>query len=453
VTVTIGRNISSLKAQRGLSESSNALERIFERLSSGQRINRASDDAAGLAVASGLNLNSRVFGQGIRNLNDGVSAISIADQAFASLSDIIVRQKELAEQSANGTFSDEQRVSLDTEAQALAQEYSRILQTTEFNGLTLLDGSLSTLHLQAGFGDDATLGLDLLALALNTNFTSDRYDADALTYAADGPPQLFLTDFNNDGLQDLIVMSSTVSYGSNQVNYSLSTLVQQADGTFTEADRVIVTGQAVPTVGGYQGSEIAVTPGSSTIEVRFRDRNPTATTDQYTFDSNGMLTQTLNDGGGIPSGQLANGQTSYSQDINGDGVVDTITAEVKSNLGIVRTSVSQQSMGAVSLEQGDFSLLTAQNALSALTSLTSDLNNLSSRRSILGASQSRVEVAIRVLGTSRENTIAAESRIVDADIAFESSNLVRQNILQQTSASILAQANTQPELALSLLRV
>lgn len=453
MTVTIGRNISSLKAQRGLSESSNALERIFERLSSGQRINRASDDAAGLAVASGLNLNSRVFGQGIRNLNDGVSAISIADQAFASLSDIIVRQKELAEQSANGTFSDEQRVSLDTEAQALAQEYSRILQTTEFNGLTLLDGSLSTLHLQAGFGDDATLGLDLLALALNTNFTSDRYDADALTYAADGPPQLFLTDFNNDGLQDLIVMSSTVSYGSNQVNYSLSTLVQQADGTFTEADRVIVTGQAVPTVGGYQGSEIAVTPGSSTIEVRFRDRNPTATTDQYTFDSNGMLTQTLNDGGGIPSGQLANGQTSYSQDINGDGVVDTITAEVKSNLGIVRTSVSQQSMGAVSLEQGDFSLLTAQNALSALTSLTSDLNNLSSRRSILGASQSRVEVAIRVLGTSRENTIAAESRIVDADIAFESSNLVRQNILQQTSASILAQANTQPELALSLLRV
>ena len=95
------------------------LASVYERLSSGQRINRASDDAAGLAVSSSLHVNTRVYNQAIRNINDGVSALTIADQAISNLSDIVVRQTELAEQAANGIYSTIQRAAMDREAQAL----------------------------------------------------------------------------------------------------------------------------------------------------------------------------------------------------------------------------------------------------------------------------------------------------------------------------------------------
>ncbi len=106
MTVRIGSNIAALQAQRQLGLSSGNLSRIFERLSSGSRINRASDDAAGLAVSSGLNARQRVYSQGIRNLSDGISALSIADQAISGLSSIVTRQRELAAQSANGVFQE-----------------------------------------------------------------------------------------------------------------------------------------------------------------------------------------------------------------------------------------------------------------------------------------------------------------------------------------------------------
>lgn len=142
MAVTIGSNLSSLQAQRRLGESTSSLTATFERLSSGKRINRASDGAAELAIATALNVDSRVYTAGIRNGNDGLSLLSIADAALANLSDIVVRITELATQTANGVYSNKQREALDKEAQALADEYLRITKTTEFNGVKLFDGSL-----------------------------------------------------------------------------------------------------------------------------------------------------------------------------------------------------------------------------------------------------------------------------------------------------------------------
>lgn len=145
MSVTIGSDIGSLTAQRKLAQNTADLARVFERLSSGQRINRASDDAAGLAIADGLNASSRVYTQGIRNFNDGLSVLSIADGATTELANIVIRIKELASQAANGVYSHTQRSALDAEAQALAEEYARIARSTEFNGMRLFDGSTEAL--------------------------------------------------------------------------------------------------------------------------------------------------------------------------------------------------------------------------------------------------------------------------------------------------------------------
>ena len=114
--ITLGSNINSLMAQRKLANTTDGLARTYERLSSGMRINRASDDAAGLAVSSKLNSDARVYTQGIRNANDGISALSIAQGTLGEASNIVIRLRELATGAANGAFSAAQRRTSDTEA-------------------------------------------------------------------------------------------------------------------------------------------------------------------------------------------------------------------------------------------------------------------------------------------------------------------------------------------------
>src|SRR4051794_29113315 len=117
--LTLGSNIASLGAQRRLAEATAALGRTFERLSSGLRINKASDDAAGLSIAAALDIDARVFTQGVKNLNDGISYLNIAGGATSSLRDILIRLRELSTQSSNGIYRDLQRQPLDQEFQAI----------------------------------------------------------------------------------------------------------------------------------------------------------------------------------------------------------------------------------------------------------------------------------------------------------------------------------------------
>ena len=127
--ITIGTNIASMRAQRQLGKATEQLSSAYERLSSGQRINHASDDAAGLAVATSLKSDARIFSQGVRNFNDGISLLNVSQSALQALSSIVARQQELAEQAANGTYTSSQRSALNTEASALTSEYNRIVQT------------------------------------------------------------------------------------------------------------------------------------------------------------------------------------------------------------------------------------------------------------------------------------------------------------------------------------
>lgn len=154
MAITLGSNIVSLSAQRRLAQASSRLSDVFERLSSGQRINKASDDAAGLAIADSLRADQRLATVAIRNANDGVSVVAIADGALSQISAILTRMAELAEQSANGVFSNEQRSALQNEFIALGSEIQRIADTTTFNGVQLLSGT-STITLQIGLDNTA----------------------------------------------------------------------------------------------------------------------------------------------------------------------------------------------------------------------------------------------------------------------------------------------------------
>lgn len=150
MSITIGTNIASLQAQRRLSTATDKLITSYQRLSSGERINSASDDAAGLAVAESLRANTKIASVAIRNANDGISSISIADGALGQISSVLQRLAELAEQSANGVYSSSQRSALQMEFSALGSEIERIAVSTTFNGVNLLSSGAG-ITLQVGF--------------------------------------------------------------------------------------------------------------------------------------------------------------------------------------------------------------------------------------------------------------------------------------------------------------
>jgi flagellin len=170
--IRINTNISSLNTQRHLAKNSSSFQKSMEKLSSGLRINRAGDDAAGLAISEGLKSDIRSLDQAARNAADGISLVQTGEGALDEVSSILLRMKELGEQSLNGTLSDTDRGYLNSEYSALQSEVTRISDSTEFNGVKLLDGTGSTVKIQVGIG---TASSDSVAVALS----SDR-DATAL---------------------------------------------------------------------------------------------------------------------------------------------------------------------------------------------------------------------------------------------------------------------------------
>jgi flagellin-like hook-associated protein FlgL len=303
--ITLGANIASLRGQRQLGSTSDELSSVFQRLSSGQRINKASDDAAGLAIADSLKSDGRVFRQGVRNLNDGLSVLSIADGATSELADIVIRIKELAEQSANGTFSNTQRASLDEEAQALRDEFFRVSRSAEFNGLNLFDGSLANgLRLQGGYGEAGGIHSSLGGVMGDGSFSS------AVTYGAgDGANSISSGDFNADGVLDLV----TANAYSLNVTVSLGT----GDGSFSSA--------------------VTYGAGVAPFSVRSGDFNGDGALDLVTANAfSNDVTVLLGTSDGSFSSAVTYGAgdkpfSASSGDFNGDGVLDLVTANRDSN--------------------------------------------------------------------------------------------------------------------------
>ena len=326
-SISINSNVSSLQTQRRLSQSSSSLNQSLQRLSSGQRINRASDDAAGLAISDSLAADRRVLDQGVKNLNDGASLLSIGSGALAELTNIVTRVQELAEQAANGTLGYRQRQSLDKEAQQLSKEYSRIAQTAEFNGIKLFDGSTSSVKLQVGYGAsgaiDASMGgtKGIGTFAAAVSFSSEAVASNAIA----------LGDFNGDGNLDIVTAGQDIQGGA-------TVRLGNGNGTFGSSTYYISSENSVSN---------AVTVG---------DLNSDGNLDFVTSGTNGangVATIRFGNGNGTFAPGVsylteagANGSNSVAVgDVNADGVLDLVTGG--SNLrATVRLGTGGGSFGA-----------------------------------------------------------------------------------------------------------
>lgn len=231
MAVTIGSNIASLQAQRRLSNSTAKLTTTFERLSSGQRINKASDDAAGLSIADQLRADQRVASVAIRNANDGISLVAIADSALAEVSSVLARMAELAEQSANGVFSTVQRSALSNEFTALASEIERIAVTTEFNGVALLSGNANVV-LQVGFDSQSTSQIGftgvqgtLAALGLaNTGSSALSFSINGASTDAGQSASRLALDAVNRAISSLASTRGTLGAAEARLNVAITNL-------------------------------------------------------------------------------------------------------------------------------------------------------------------------------------------------------------------------------------
>jgi len=216
----INNNIASLSAQKNLTQATNKLGSSFEKLSSGLRITKAADDAAGLAISERMRAQITSLGQASRNSSDGISLVQSAEGALNEISSILNRMRELAVQSSNGTFSTGDQDTLDTELQELVNEVDRIAQATEFNGTNLLDGSQSTVAIQVGTGTDSNI--DQITVTLD-NARSSALTIDSLDIGSGGNTSTAIT--NIDGAIDEVArIRGSLGAAQNRLTSTLNNL-------------------------------------------------------------------------------------------------------------------------------------------------------------------------------------------------------------------------------------
>lgn len=413
----INTNVSALNAQRRLGVNNTALSKTLERLSSGLRINRAADDAAGLAVSEKLRSQVRGTTQAISNAQDSINLIATAEAGLDTTSNILQRIRELAIQSANDTLTNGDREKIQVEIEQLREELDRVSTTTEFNTRKLLDGSISA----SSLGQDA-------ALAIEANL---RIGDTAATVPA-------LVDLINTTGTSVSPTTATVD-----VAYSIKFISFQASATAPVSVAMEVRSSAE---GVLFTQEVGPNAAAALTQI------------SLTFGQTANVLGTLSINGSAVSlgdiGKSALVQVTAKQDaVTTDS---SLTFHVGANEGqIVRVGVNNLRASTLRVEainvvgtNDEDSRIKAQNAIGIVDDA---LDIVNTARANLGAAQNRIEFTISNLSIARENMMTADSRIRDTDFAAETTNLTRSQILVQTGAAILAQANFIPQNVLGLL--
>ncbi len=404
----INHNIAALNTYGRLSANNAATGKSLEKLSSGLRINRAGDDAAGLAISEKMRGQIRGLDQAVRNSQDGISLIQTAEGALNETHSILQRMRELAVQSASDTNTSQDRSNIQKEIDQLVKEIDRIATTTEFNTKKLLDGSMGTLV-------SAATANVLGNSAVNTSTAV----ADLLTA---------LTDKAGNTLGIVSGDTVTVSYMKNGALVTSATTVtsqtslsmlSNADFSLSVASGVLQeTANTVGTAGAVYGLTITVKDGSGNVKA-----TPTNLLSSFQ-------------------------QTTAAKDARNDGQA---TILIGANTG-QSLNVDIETMKASSLGVSGLKVDTQGAANVAISVLDTAIQTVSAERSKLGANQNRLEHTINNLSTSSENLTAAESRVRDVDMAKEMMSFTKLNILNQAATAMLAQANQQPQGVLQLLR-
>jgi flagellin len=506
--LTINTNVMSLNAQRNLGTSQSALAKSMQRLSSGLRINSAKDDAAGLSISDRMTSQIRGLNQAVRNSNDGISLAQTAEGALQETTNLLQRMRELAVQSANDTNSASDRSSLQAEVNQLQQEMTRIADTTEFNGKKLLDGSMTSAQFQVGananqtisFGISSAEAADLgnhesTSTNATANFAIERAtSADAASAGNDVVAQT-LTVIGKEGSQTASVgAANTAAVIAGKINdISADTGVTATAKTTAKLGTLGADG----TVSfNLQGTNNTATAISATVLTTDLTNLATAINDQSgntgitaTLSSD-KTSVTLTQAAGydikidtfVHSGHASGGSqtmafsgseaatptavsigaggsngTSDSSTVGGEITFNSsasfnITSSIGAAAGSLFSTAAAQANTSTLSSIDEIDISTVDGAADAIKSVDGALTQIDNMRGELGAVQNRFESTIANLSNVSENLSAARSRILDADIAQETSAMTKNNILQQAGVAILAQANQAPQLALSLLQ-
>ena len=471
--MVVQHNLQAMNANRMLGMTQSAQSKSSEKLSSGYQINRAADDAAGLAISEKMRKQMKGLDRASTNAQDGVSAVQTAEGALTEVHSMLQRMNELAVQAANGTNSKEDRDAIQAEMDQLTTEIDRVAETTKFNETYLLKGNNATKTVNVNAHDAGLKGTLVQGAGSQATFTT--------TVEVGGSVSIAGADYRlyEDGVNDLDTVQAAVATGS----FSADEKVVIDGTTYTWSDDALnASGGFVDTLGNEYSQETLsdlVGDGSS---VTIND-DPTLNVVKMTADDAVNITDVkakmqsaLTDASSVGGTVLAQIEDA---DITDTAITDNAgkttaydlefkihkaTVDVQKDLTFslhvgadadmtnkINVNISAMDSSNLGIKGLNVSDNTGTAATYAIDAIADAINKVSTQRSALGAVQNRLEHTIDNLDNVVENTTAAESRIRDTDMAEEMVEYSKNNILAQAGQSMLAQANTATQGVLSLL--
>ena len=398
MAMVVQHNLTAMNANRQLGITTGAQAKSSEKLSSGYRINRAGDDAAGLKISEKMRSQIRGLDKASSNAQDGVSLIQTAEGALNEAHSILQRMNELAVQGANDTNQSIDRDAINQELDALTEELDRISETTQFNKQNLLDGTFADKNLQVGANTNQKISISI------DNMNAATLGLTSISYA---------TKETGTAPTKLTYQGMTYNYvGTNTMSKNVDNAVKQFQGSI--AAKVVET-------------DFAQQYDSKTGSVYFN-----------TVDMSGKTIRT----------STADNAKKYAASFNKAAV----SHDVRNNFKDYVTTSATVATTDKDVQVGRPSVADYETANATLSAVQNAINKVSTQRSALGALQNRLEHTIANLDNVSENTQSAESRIRDTDMADEMVEYSKNNILAQAGQSMLAQANQSTQGVLSLLQ-
>ena len=409
----IQHNIMAMNAYRNYSNNTSALSKNLEKLSSGYKINRAGDDAAGLAISEKMRAQITGLDKAQDNAKDGISLVQTAEGALTEVHDMLNRMYELAEQSANGTYEDAtDRNQLQKEVDQLKSEIDRIADSANFNGIKLLDGSMKEGN-----------ALDTFTTTISGKATASKAGVDVSIQAEGFKASSAATTLSKPTFK--FATSSTASAAAKVAKDGTVTITLKEGESYTAADIEALLKKA--TTGTASGSKA----------------------------SDAMMDAVKNakvSGSGVTeigtNGSLAKASAAAVQDTGKDLTLQIgDTSEKFNQLEVSINDCHVDALGLTEMKISD-----QDSAAEALNMIKSAINYVSDVRGTLGATQNRLDHTINNLSVMQENIQDAESTIRDTDVADEMMAYTKNNILIQSAQAMLAQANQVPQGVLQLLQ-
>ena len=446
--MVVQHNMQAANANRMLNITTSAQSKSTEKLSSGYRINRAADDAAGLTISEKMRKQIKGLDRASTNAEDGVSAVQTAEGALTEVHSMLQRMNELATQSANGTNSSTDRKAIQDEIDQLTTEIDRVSETTKFNETYLLKGDGAEKEHNVNAHDAGLDGVTLtdkgdeVEVTLKTLNAGDKISIAGKNYTIGATPD------EAKGLYAKAKAGEKVTVGGTTYEIADKTDAAKGQITIADLDKQIAKGTTVE----YGNKKVHVVDETTGID----DNDSSIITAAKAYEletaeivkASSIGTDTNATAGNLTDNKftLTKGKVNYNDALSFNLHVGA-DADMTNKITVNIDSMNSAGLGVKGIKAD-----TEQDATYAIDAIADAISTVSSQRSALGAVQNRLEHTINNLDNVVENTTSAESRIRDTDMAEEMVNYSKNNILAQAGQSMLAQANQSNQGVLSLLQ-